>query len=96
MTRLEESIKKILAPESASQEVVKQGKRDFEAEIKAYAKKKWPDDYNMQAYEFEKQMNALGQIGNLSSTADYNESILLKAMAKWGENYDMVIYEYNK
>ena len=95
VTRLEESIKEILAPESTSQEVVKQGKRDYEAEIKAYAKKKWPGDYEMQLYEFKNQMNALRKIGNLPSTIDYNESILLKAMVKWEEDYEMVIYEYN-
>ena len=77
-------------------EVIKQEWRNYEAEVKAYAKKKWPDEYDMQVYEYNKQMKALDQIWNLPSTADYNESILLKAMAKWGEEYDMVIYEYNK
>jgi hypothetical protein len=96
MGQLTEQVEGLRALESASQEVVKQGKRDYEAEIKAYAKKKWPDDYEMQAYEFKEQMNALNQIQNLPSTADYNESILSKAMAKWGEDYQMVIYEYNK
>lgn len=95
LIHLEESIKRILAPKSTSREVAKQGETDYEAEIKAYARKKWPDDYEMQAYEFENQMNALGQIRNLPSTADYNQSILLKAMAQWGEDYEMVIYEYN-
>jgi len=41
------------------------------------------------------RMEALKQIWNLPSTADYNEGILSKAMASWGEQYDMVIYEYN-
>ncbi len=77
------------------QKVTVQKKKNYEAEIKAYAKKKWPDDYEMQVYEYDNQMKALNQIMRLSSNADYNKSILLKAMAKWGENYEMVIYEYN-
>jgi len=76
-------------------EVIKQEKRDYEAEIKVYVRKKWPDDYEMQVYEYNNQMKALNQIRNLPSTTDYNESILLKAMTKWGKDYEMVIYEYN-
>lgn len=72
-----------------------QKERDFKAEIKEYAKKKWPDDYEMQLYEYNNQMEAFKQITNLPSTPDYNEDILLKAVAKWGEDYTMVIYEYN-
>jgi hypothetical protein len=83
-------------PAVSNQKVIEKEERDFEAEIKAYAKRKWPDEYEMQLYEYNKQMEALRQIQNLPSTPDYNESILLKAMSKWGEEYDMVMYEYNK
>jgi len=81
--------------ESAPERIIGEAGRDYEAEIKAYARKKWPDDYEMQLYEFNIQMEALKQIWNLPSTTDYNESILSKAMTNWGEQYDMVIYEYN-
>jgi|GEM_PF-1152746 len=81
--------------ESAPEKIIGEVGRDYEAEIKAYARKKWPDNYEMQLYEFNIQMEALKQIWNLPSTADYNEGILSKAMASWGEQYDMVIYEYN-
>jgi len=81
--------------ESAPERIIGKAGRDYEAEIEAYGKKKWPDDYEMQVYEFNVQMEALKQIWNLPSTIDYNEGILSKAMASWGEQYDMVIYEYN-
>jgi len=81
--------------ESAPERIIGEAGRDYEAGIKAYARKKWPDDYEMQLYEFNIQMEALKQIWNLPSTIDYNKSILSKAMANWGEQYDMVIYEYN-
>lgn len=80
---------------SETEEFVQQKQRDIEAEIKAYAKKKWPDDYEMQVYEFNNQMEAYEQIRNLFSAPDYNESILFKALAKWGQDYEMVIYEYD-
>ena len=68
----------------------------LEAEIKAYAKEKWPDDYEMQVWEQKKQLEALNQITDLPSTPDYNESILFRAMDKWGVQWDMVLWEYNK
>jgi len=89
LKKLEEEAK------GGKKKVIQQEKRDYEVEIKAYARKKWPDDYEMQVYEYNNQMKALNQIRNLPSTTDYNESILLKAMTKWGEDYEMVIYEYN-
>ena len=70
--------------------------RNFESEIKAYARRKWPDDYKMQVWEYNKQMGALNQIRDLPSTMDYNRIILERAKIKWGEDYRMVIWEYDK
>ena len=69
---------------------------ELEAQIKAYAKRKWPDDYEMQLYEYDKQLEAFQEFRNLPSTPDYNQDILVQAMVKWEYQWDMVIYEYDK
>ena len=75
-------------------EIVEPEKRDYEAEIKEYARKRWPNDSRMEGYEYNHQMEALFQIWNLPSTVDYSQNILEDAMAKWGEDYTLVMYEY--
>jgi len=69
---------------------------ELEAQMRAYAKEKWPDNYKMQLYEYNKQMEAFQQFKNLPSTPDYNQDILVQAMLKWKDQWNMVIFEYDK
>lgn len=62
-------------------------------EIKERAIEKWEDNYSMQVYEYEGQIEAYEFMKNLSSE---HQEIINRAETKWEGNYKMQRYEYQK
>jgi sRNA-binding regulator protein Hfq len=59
------------------------------------SKKEWPEDYEMQEYYIQNQVNALKQIQSLPSkyrNKNLIEIIINKARQQWPEDYEMQLY----
>ena len=67
------------------------------AEIKSAAERKWPDDYDMQAYEIKNQTESFEKFQTLEKPASMSTStfqlIKDRAARKWPKDYDMQLYE---
>lgn len=67
--------------------------------IKEKAKAEWPDDYQMQLHEIEKQQAAVRDLkkgGPSDLTDEEFERIRSKAMAEWPNDFQMWLYEEQK
>lgn len=65
--------------------------------VRQNAKEKWPENYDMQLHEIDKQMIAYRELVKLNK--DYKtitKKLLALATEKWGDNYDMALYEVGK
>ena len=77
-------------------------KDDFEvvlARIKEKAASDWPDDYDMQLFEVQKQLDAMNTLGELIDQLSDDEEmmrIFLKARDDWPDDFDMQVFEINK
>jgi len=80
-TKNEESIKS-----SSEEEVLK--------EIMEKAKNDWPNDKDMQDFQYENQVQAYYEILDLTNTSDYRQEILTKAQEDWPEDYEMQLFQY--
>ncbi|GGH56918.1 hypothetical protein GVY41_13930 [Frigidibacter albus] len=71
---------------------------DTLAKIKQRAAEEYPNDYSMQAYEIDQQIEALNKLsGYLEQFGEDNEianTCITKAMSDWPENYSMQLYEF--
>lgn len=73
--------------------------KNAEKEIKEKAKKDWPDDYDMQVYEINKQEEAIKKLieGKPKDISDSNfKKIRSKAKKQWSSDYDMRVHEEQK
>ncbi len=73
---------------------------DISRSIRAYAEKKWPNDYEMQKYEIDQQTEAYNWVITASSATGvpqgvYNQ-IKTSAVNQWPDQYDMQKYEIEK
>lgn len=75
---------------------------DVEAEIKAEALTRWPNNYDMQLFTIQQQTKALGTFNLWRSQGipgvprDVSARILRIAWDKWGTNFDMLIFSAEK
>ena len=63
------------------------------------AKEKWPDDFSMQEYELNGQIEAYNKLDKLiktNSKLPEFEVIYKNAKQKWDKDYGMVVYEINE
>ena len=65
-------------------------------QIMAKAKQDWPNDTEMQNYQYKKQVEAYNKICNLPNSSNYNAEILTQAQSDWTDDYEMQLYQYNK
>ena len=67
------------------------------SDIRDYAEKKWPTDYEMQEYEIKQQTEAYNWLAENPSYSgvpqDVYDQIKSDAATKWGIEYDMQEYE---
>jgi hypothetical protein len=70
---------------------------DISRSIKAYAEKKWPNDYDMQEYTIKEQTDAYNWLAANGSYAgvpqDIFNQIKSDAIDKWSDDYEMQEYE---
>jgi ankyrin repeat protein len=70
---------------------------DISLSIKAYAEKKWPNDYDMQEYTIKEQTDAYNWLAANGSYAgvpqDIFNQIKSDAIDKWSDDYEMQEYE---
>lgn len=68
--------------------------------IHDFAEKKWPNDYEMQKYEIDKQIEAYNWLSSNSSYSgvpqDIYDQIKSSAADKWADDYEMRQYEVKK
>ncbi|MEI6083967.1 MAG: ankyrin repeat domain-containing protein [Verrucomicrobiota bacterium] len=68
-----------------------------QARIKAKAQAKWPDDFEMQAYEIKIQKGAYQTLQEMASVSGIPSDVLGKiksmAVSKWPDDYEMQVYE---
>lgn len=72
---------------------------EIKQEIRQESIKKWPDDYEMQAYEIKKQSEAYKELyawAQNNSENDLAESIFRKAQKDWPGDYEMQWYKVQK
>ena len=72
---------------------------DVEKKIKAYADKKWPENYEMQLYTLKKQRIAFQKMTNLKALSTTNKiimKIIKKSEEDWPQNYEMQVYQSKK
>ena len=63
-------------------------------QIMEQAKKDWPDDREMQEFQYNNQVDAYHDILDLPNTSDYHEGILTDAQKDWPGDYEMQLFQY--
>lgn len=73
---------------------------DISRSIRAKAEKEWPNDYEMQKYEINKQTEAYNWVVTTSSATgvpqEVFDQIKTKAASEWPDDYEMQKYEIEK
>lgn len=64
-------------------------------QIMEQAGEDWPNDKDMQEFQYNNQVEAYHDILNLPNTSDYREEILVKAQKDWPNDYEMQLFQYN-
>ena len=68
--------------------------------IRANAEKRWPDDYDMQIYEINKQVEAYNWLNSHDGSVGVPSDVFLRikssAENRWQNDYDMQRYEIQK
>jgi len=64
-------------------------------QIMEKARSDWPDDYEMQNYQYDNQVDAYYKLKNLPNTSNFHQEILSKAQSDWPDDYEMQLYQYN-
>lgn len=59
------------------------------------AKSDWPNDKDMQDFQYKNQVQAYHEILDLPNTSDYRQEILTKAQADWPDDYEMQLFQYD-
>jgi len=83
--------------ESKTEEVATEKESDEEAvlnQIMEHAKKDWPNDKDMQEFQYNNQVDAYHEILKLPNTSDYHEGILTDAQKDWSGDYEMQLFQY--
>ena len=63
-------------------------------QIMEQAQKDWPDDRDMQEFQYNNQVEAYHDILNLSNTTDYHDGILIDAQKDWPGDFQMQLFQY--